>query len=76
MDLSDLRHQILSSNKTASEKADKFLLKRKVNDLSNDQWQKLVAGIPEDVEECIGVLKSAGTQQYCHICLLVHHFLL
>lgn len=76
MDLSDLQHQILSSNQTANEKADKFLLKKKVHDLSTDQWQKLVAGIPEDVEECIGALKSAGTQRYCHICLLVHHILL
>ena len=76
MDLSALRQQILSSNKSASEKADLFLLKSKVNDLSKDEWQKLIAGIPDDVEKGIGVLKSAGTQLYWHICLIAHHVLL
>jgi len=37
MDLSALRQQILSSNKTASEKAEAFLLKSKVTDLSKDE---------------------------------------
>ena len=60
MDLSALRQQILSSSKTASEKAEVFLLKRQVNDLSKDEWRELIAGIPEDVERGIGMLKSAG----------------
>lgn len=60
MDLVALRHHILFSNKTASEKAKGFLLKSKVNDLSKDEWRELVAGIPEEVEEEIGKLKSAG----------------
>ena len=59
MDNSALRQQILSSNNTASEKADIFVWKRKVNDEQN-----LIAGIPEDVEKCIGMLKSEGTQLY------------
>ncbi|DBB06276.1 TPA: hypothetical protein ACH3X1_011852 [Trebouxia sp. C0004] len=59
MDLSALRQQILLSNKTASEKADTFLLKSQVNDLSKDEWRNLIAGIPEDVEKAIGMLKSA-----------------
>ena len=46
MDLSALRQQILLSNKTASEKAETFLLKRQVNDLSKDEWRNLIAGIP------------------------------
>ena len=76
MDLSALRQQILSSKKTASEKADTFLLERSVNDLSKDQWQKLIAGIPEDVEKGIGMSKSAGTQLDWHICLIAHHIVL
>lgn len=60
MNLSALRQQILSSNKTASEKADIFVRKRKVNNLSNDEWRELIAGIPEDVETRIDVLKSEG----------------
>ena len=62
MDLAALRQQILLSNKTASEKAETFLLKSQVNDLSKDEWRELIAGIPEDVEKGIGRLKSAGTQ--------------
>ncbi|DBB01754.1 TPA: hypothetical protein ACH3X1_000374 [Trebouxia sp. C0004] len=61
MDLSALRQEILLSNKTASEKAEAFLLKSKVNDLSKDEWRNFIAGIPEDVEKEIGMLKSAGT---------------
>ncbi|KAL0034194.1 hypothetical protein WJX77_002691 [Trebouxia sp. C0004] len=60
MDLSALRQQILLSNKTASEKAETFLLKSQVNDLSKDEWRMFIAGIPEDVEKGIGRLKSAG----------------
>ena len=71
MDLSALRQQILLSNKTASEKAETFLLKSKVNDLSKDEWRNFIAGIPEDVEKEIGKLKSAGTQLHLHICLIV-----
>lgn len=76
MNLSALRQQILSSNNTASEKADMFVWKSKVNNLSNDEWRELIAGIPEDVEKRIDVLKSEGTQLYWHICLIVHHVLL
>lgn len=76
IDLSALRQQILSSNKTASEKADTFLLERSVNDLSKDQWQTLIAEIPEDVKKEIGMSKSAGTQLDRHICLIAHHVLL
>ncbi|DBB02001.1 TPA: hypothetical protein ACH3X1_000586 [Trebouxia sp. C0004] len=54
MDLSALRQQILLSNKTASEKAETFLLKSQVKDLSKDEWQMFIAGIPEDVEKGIG----------------------
>lgn len=71
MDLSACRQEILLSNKTASEKAEIFLLKSKVNDLSKDEWQKFIAAIPEDVEKGIGALKSAGTQLYLHICSIV-----
>ena len=39
-----------------------FLLERSVNDLSKDQWQTLIAEIPEDVKKEIGMSKSAGTQ--------------
>ena len=60
MDLVALRQQILSSNKTDSEKAKGFLLKSKVNDLSKGEWRDFIAGIPEEVEEEIGILKSAG----------------
>ena len=55
MALSALRHHILSSNETASEKADTVVLKSKVNDLSKDEWQKRIAGIAEDVDKRIGV---------------------
>ena len=62
MDLAKLRQQILSSNKTASEKAEDLLLEREVNEMSKDEWRELIAGIPEDVEREVGRLKSAGTQ--------------
>ncbi|KAL3137959.1 hypothetical protein ABBQ38_005206 [Trebouxia sp. C0009 RCD-2024] len=62
MDLSALRLEILLSNKTASEKAEAFLLKSKVNDSSKDEWRNFIAGIPEDVKKEIGMLKSAGQQ--------------
>ena len=61
VDLSALRQQILSSSRTASEKAEVFLLKSPVTDLSKDEWRELIAGIPEDVERGISMLKSAGT---------------
>ncbi len=67
MDFSALRQQILSSNKTASEKAEDLLLESTVNDLSKDEWRELIAGIPKDVKKEIGVLKSAGTQ--LHLCI-------
>ncbi|DBA97491.1 TPA: hypothetical protein ACH3X1_015197 [Trebouxia sp. C0004] len=63
MDLSALRQQILLSNKTASEKAETFLLKSQVNDLSKAEWRMWIAGIPEDVEKGIGRLKSAVQQE-------------
>ena len=62
MEPAKLWQQILSSNKTASEKAEDLLLKREVNEMSKDEWRELIAGIPEDVEREIGRLKSAGTQ--------------
>ena len=62
MDLAALRQQILSSNKTANEKAADLLLESNVNDLSKDEWRELIAGIPADVKREIGRLKSAGTQ--------------
>ena len=65
MDLAAIRQQILFSSKTASEKAKSFLLKSKVNDLSKGEWRELIAGIPEEVEEEIDILKSAGT--YLHL---------
>ena len=67
MDLVALRQQILSSNKTASEKAKGFLLRSKGNDLSQNQWRELTAGVPEEAEEEIRILKSAGTHLYLHI---------
>ena len=66
MDLVALWQQTLLSNKTASEKAKGFLLKSKVNELSKDEWRKLIAGIPKEVEEEIGILKSAGTYLHLH----------
>ena len=57
-----LRQQILSSNKTASEKAEDLLPEREVNEMSKDEWRELIPGIPEDVKREIGRLKSAGTQ--------------
>ena len=65
MDLAATRQQILFSNKTASEKAKSFLLKSKVNDLSKGEWRELISGIPEEVEEEIGILNSAGN--YLHL---------
>ena len=38
------RQHFRSSNKTAKGKAEIVLLKSKVNDLSKDEWQKLIAG--------------------------------
>lgn len=76
LDLSALRQQILSSKRPASEKADSFLLERSVNDLSKDQWQNLIVGIPKDVKKEIGMSKSAGTQLDWRICLVAHHILL
>ena len=75
MELAKLQQQILSSNKTASEKAEDLLLKREVNEMSKDEWRELIAGIPEDVEREIGRLKSAGTQltNCCMPCKLVVH---
>ena len=71
MDLAALQQQILTSNKTANEKAEDLLLESKVNDLSKDEWRKLIAGIPEDVKKEIGRLNSAGIQLHLHIYLIV-----
>lgn len=49
MDLQTLLQQVLSRNKTASEKPEDLLLESKVNDLTKDEWRELIAGIPEDV---------------------------
>ena len=65
MDLAALRQQILSSNKTANEKAADLLLESELNDLSKDEWRELIAGIPADVKKEISMLKSAGTQLTC-----------
>ena len=67
MDLAALRQQILSSNKTADGKAEDLLLESKVNELSKDEWRELIAGIPADVKQEIGRLKSAGTQFHLHM---------
>ena len=56
MDFSALREQILLSNKTASEKAEELLLESKVNDMSRDEWQELIVGIPEGVKKEISFL--------------------
>ncbi len=69
MDFSALRQQILSSNKTAREKAEALLLKSTVNGLNKDEWRELIAAIPEDVEKEIGMLKSAGTQDQLYMSL-------
>ncbi|KAL0037633.1 hypothetical protein WJX77_005578 [Trebouxia sp. C0004] len=61
MEPAKLRQQILSSNKTANEKAEDLLLEKEVNEMSKDEWRELIAGIPEDVKREIGRLKSAGT---------------
>ncbi len=66
MEPAELRQQILSSNKTASEKAEDLLLEREVNEMSKDDWRELIAGIPEDVKREIRRLKSAGTQLHLH----------
>ena len=70
MDFPALRQQILPSTKTASDKAEDFLLESQVSDLSKDEWQGLMAGIPADVKKEIGRLKSAGTQLHVHICVV------
>ncbi len=62
MEPAKLRQQILSSNKTVSEKAEDLLLEKVVNEMSKDEWRELIAGIPEDVKREIGRLKSAGTK--------------
>ncbi len=66
MEPAELRQQILSSNKTACEKAEDLLLEREVNEMSKDDWRELIAGIPEDVKREIRRLKSAGTQLHLH----------
>ena len=67
MDLSALQHEILRSNKSASEKAEMCMRKNQANDLSKDEWRQLIAGIPEGVEKAIGILMSAGTQLHLHM---------
>ncbi|DBA76300.1 hypothetical protein WJX77_012166 [Trebouxia sp. C0004] len=62
MEPAELRQQILSSNKTASEKAEDLLLEREVNEMSKDEWRELIAGIPEDVKREIRRLKSADLE--------------
>ena len=49
MEPAKVQQQILSSNKTAVEKARDLLLERVVNEMSKHEWQELIAGIPEDV---------------------------
>ena len=62
MQPANLQQQILSSNKTASEKAEDLLLARGVHEMSKDTRRELIAGIPEGVKREIGRLKSADTQ--------------
>ena len=71
MEPAKVRQQILSSNKTASEKAAHLLLEREVNEMSKDELRQLIAGIPEDVKREIGRLKSAGTQLHLLTWLIV-----
>ena len=66
MDLASIRQHILTSNQTAGEKAKAFLRKNKVHELSKDVWRELIAGIPDEVEEEICILKSAGTHLRLH----------
>ena len=54
MEPAKLRQQILSSNKTASKKAEDLLLEREVNEMSKDEWRELIAGIPQDVKRETG----------------------
>ena len=63
MDLASLRQDILTSNKTASEKAEAFLRKSRANVLSKDEWRNFIAGIPEEVEEEVCNL-TAGTHPH------------
>ena len=62
MEPATVRQQILSSNKTASEKAESLLLERELIEMSKDEWQQLIAGVPEDVKREISRLKAAGNQ--------------
>ena len=64
MEPAKLRQQILSSNKTTSEKAEHLLLEKVVNEMSKDEWQDLITGIPQDIKREIRRLKSAGTQPH------------
>ena len=66
MDFSALRHEILRSNGTASEKAEMFLHKSQLFELSTDEWRQLVVGVPIDVAKEIVDLKSAGTELHLH----------
>ena len=67
MEAAKLQQQILSSKKTASEKAQDSLLEREVNEMSKDEWRDLTAGIPEDVKREICRLKSADTQLHYYL---------
>ncbi len=67
MDLSALRQQILLSNKTASEKAEDFLLERTLNVMTLDEWRIFVAEIPEDVKRETVKLKPEGTQLHLDV---------
>ncbi len=71
MDISTLRQQILLSNKTASEKAEDFLLERALSVMTLDEWRIFVAEIPEDVKRETVKLMPQGTQLHLHICLIV-----
>ena len=61
-DLSVMREQSLTSNKSAVKKAEALLLRRMVNELSKDEWRELIAEVPEDVLTELGRLMSASTQ--------------
>ncbi len=67
MELSVIRQQVLSSNKSAREKAEALLIERQVNEMSKDEWRQLIAGVSADLKKEIAKLKSAGTKS--HLCI-------
>ena len=56
MELSVIRQQVLSSNKSAREKAEALLIERQVNEMSKDEWRQLIAGVSADLKKEIAKL--------------------